>query len=485
MLVTIAFAGEPDRNLVVRLQPDASLRQVREQLAALDAMAPADRFLFGNVRMDPSIEADTKLKEVISEDGMLSVRPPPRAPEPQPEPEPEPEPEPTPAPAPAPPRPALRPTAPTARPGEANWGLRGEDETPDLLAQLQGRLAGFTVRTPDEFTALPLATVQALFAARRLDRGLRFGPAPNDALFGARSPRSPVIYRHPQRPPHSGGVSFTSRWTISATASRVLHELHTRSIHNANAGGGVNGFGLAADFRRDLERLRRNEVTAIHLVDEMIAPKVVLMLDPDTDLEVEPELVEAVDRALAIPGRAGQYEALHERVFAAFGYFFPCESLLGGTRMRTLSTISEDLQEQEQLLSGFGFGAAAKDVPTRFGPASGDIGYARGDSRLSTHRHIRQLREQSIRTIGGHPALGLSDERALEWMAGLDAVELWETIGHRRLVPILRFLPPRQRDRCVSVIDQFARSGASAEHTVLDMAAYVTPFNRDLLGAIL
>lgn len=485
MLVTIAFAGEPDRNLVVRLQPDASLRQVREQLAALDAMAPADRFLFGNVRMDPSIEADTKLKEVISEDGMLSVRPPPRAPEPQPEPEPEPEPEPTPAPAPTPPRPALRPTAPTARPGEANWGLRGEDETPDLLAQLQGRLAGFTVRTPDEFTALPLATVQALFAARRLDRGLRFGAAPNDALFGARSPRSPVIYRHPQRPPHSGGVSFTSRWTISATASRVLHELHTRSIHNANAGGGVNGLGLAADFRRDLERLRRNEVTAIHLVDEMIAPKVVLMLDPDTDLEVAPELVDAVDRALAIPGRAGQYEALHERVFAAFGYFFPCESLLGGTRMRTLSTISEDLQEQEQLLSGFGFGAAAKDVPTRFGPASGDIGYARGDSRLSTHRHIRQLREQSIRTIGGHPALGLSDERALEWMAGLDAVELWETIGHRRLVPILRFLPPRQRDRCVSVIDQFARSGASAEHTVLDMAAYVTPFNRDLLGAIL
>ena len=88
MLVTIAFAGEPDRNLVVRLQPDASLRQVREQLAALDAMAPADRFLFGNVRMDPSIEADTKLKEVISEDCMLSVRPPPRAPEPEPEPEP-------------------------------------------------------------------------------------------------------------------------------------------------------------------------------------------------------------------------------------------------------------------------------------------------------------------------------------------------------------------------------------------------------------
>ncbi|MGO4777946.1 hypothetical protein AB4084_20965, partial [Lysobacter sp. 2RAB21] len=215
----------------------------------------------------------------------------------------------------------------------------------------------------------------------------------------------------------SGGVSFTSRWNISATASRVLHELHTRSIHNANAGGGVNGFGLAADFRSDLERLRRNEVTTIHLVDEMIVPKVVLMLDPDTDLDVAPELVEAVDRALATPSRIGQYEALHERVFAVFGYFFPCEALLGGTRLRTLSATSEDLREQEQLLSGFGFGAAAKDAPTSFGPASGDIGYARADNRLSTHRHIRQLREQNIRTIGGHPALGLADEQALQWMA--------------------------------------------------------------------
>ncbi|MFD0326407.1 hypothetical protein [Lysobacter gummosus] len=118
---------------------------------------------------------------MIGKDGVLTVRPAPRAPEP------EPEPEPAPAPAPAPPRPALRPTAPQAQPAEAKWGLRNEDETPDLLAQLQGRMAGFNVRTPDDFTALPLATVQALFASRRLDRGLRFGPDPGDSLFGARA----------------------------------------------------------------------------------------------------------------------------------------------------------------------------------------------------------------------------------------------------------------------------------------------------------
>ncbi|MFD8440140.1 hypothetical protein ACFV2I_34345, partial [Streptomyces microflavus] len=101
------------------------------------------------------------------------------------------------------------------------------------------------------------------------------------------------------------------------------------------------------------------------------------------------------------------------------------------------------------------------------------------------HRQIRQLRKQSIHTIGGHPALGLTDELAKRWMAGLDAVEQWATIGHRRLVPILRFLPPRQRDRCVSVIEQFAGSRALEPHTVLDMAAYVAPLNRDLLGRIL
>ncbi|WP_363798843.1 hypothetical protein ABU614_02580 [Lysobacter firmicutimachus] len=474
MLVTIAFAGEPDRDIVLRLAPETSLLRVREQLAAKAGMQPGERFRLGRAGLHPTLEAETTVGQAIDKDQTLTVRP---APTKRAE---------SPAKTPAQARPALRPIAPEARPAEARWGLRNEADAPDLLPQLQGRLAGVNARTPDEFAALPLETVQALFATRRLDRGLRFSAELGDSVFGARSPRSPAVYRHPQRPPHSGGVSFTSRWRLSATASRVLHELHTRSIHNANAGGGVNGFGLGADFRRDLERLQRSEVTAIHLVEETIVPKVAVTLDPDQDLDVAPELVEAVDAALAVRGgRRSQYQALHERVFAGFGYFFPCETLLGGVRMRTLSTTSEDLREQQQFLAGFGFGAAAKDVPTSHGPASGDIGYARSESRLSRHRHIRQLRQQDVRTVGGHPALGLADDLLLQWMAGLDAVELWAAIGHRRLVPILRFLPRRQRDQCVGVIEPFARSDLTARFTVLDMAAYVAPFNRALLDELM
>ncbi|MBX9401724.1 hypothetical protein K4L06_10410 [Lysobacter sp. BMK333-48F3] len=472
MFVTIAFAGASDRDTVLRLTPETTLRQLRERLAAEAGMLPAERFRFGNAGLDPSIEGEVTVAEAIDKDRTITVRPAPRAQAPA-------------KPA-AQPRPVPRVTAPEARPGEALWGLRNEADAPDLLPQWQTRMAAANVRDPDEFTALPLETIAALFSARRLDRGLRFGPKANDHLFGARSPRSPVIYRHPQRPPHSGGVPYTASWNISATASRVLHELHTRSIHNANAGGGVNGFALAARFRDDLERLRRSEVTQIHLVEEMIVPRVVLMLDPDTDLEGSPELIEAVDAALAVRGgRQRQYAALHERVFDGFGYFFPCETLLGGSRMRTLSTVSESLQEQEQLLSGFGFGAAAQDVPTSYGPASGDIGFARSDSRLSRHRHIVQLREQRVRAIGGHAALGMADEHQLQWMASLDAVARWEAIGHRRMVPILRFLPPKQRNQCVGVIEQFARSRITGDFTVLDMAAYVTPLNRDLLDELM
>lgn len=526
MLITIAFQGESDRDIALRVEPDTTLQHVREQLAAKAGMLPAERFAFGNASLDPQIEADTPVEELIGEDRILRVKP---APKPAPKPvetpaekpaenpvappaptppgkpgdaapgtpgaKPSGDPKPTPgkpsaeAPKPKPPaepRPVPKPTLPDPKPGEATWGLKNDADAADLLAQLQTKLAAFTVRTPDEFTALPLDAVRALFTARRLDRGLRFGPDPADSAFGARSTHSPVTYLHPDRAPHSGSVSFTVRWTTSATASRVLHELHTRSIHNANASGGLNGFGLAASFRHDSERLQRSELTTIHLVDEMIVPKVMLALDPVTDLAVAPELVRAVDRALAAGGgRRGQYEALHEEVFASFGYFFPCEALLGGTRMRTLGVTSEDLQDQEQLLSGFSFGAAAKDVPTSYGPASGEIGYGNSESSLSKNRHIRQLREQSVRAIGGHPALGLSEEHAGQWVASLDAVALWETIGHRRLVPILRFLPRRQRDQCVSLIEEFARSSATARFTVLDMAAYVVPFNRELLDDIM
>ncbi|MBN7135119.1 hypothetical protein A7A76_10135 [Lysobacter enzymogenes] len=489
MLITIAFEGDSDRDIVLRLAADTPLLHVREQLVERTGMRPADRFRVGNANLDPGIEADTRVEELIGDDRVLRVRParaaPVEAPAPAPEPAPEPKPEPAPAPKPAEPRPVPTPAVPTATPAEAVWGLRNDADAPDLLAQLQVALAPFTVTTPDEFTALPLDAVRALFTARRLDRGLRFGADPAAVEFGARSTQSPVVYRHPQRRPHSGGVAFSVRWTTSATASRVLHELHTRSIHNANASGGLNGFGLAANFRRDLERLQRNEVTSIHLIDEMIVPKVMLALEPDIDLEVAPELIAAVDDALAARRRRDQYEALHERVFTAFGYFFPCESLLGGTRMRTLSVVAEDLQDQEQLLSGFGFGAAAKEVPTSYGPASGEVGYAHSDTSLRRNRHIQQLREQDVRATGGNPALSLSDENAARWVASLDAVAQWDTIGHRRLVPILRFLPQRQRDQCVSVIEEFANARATAQHTVLDMAAYVIPLNRSLLDDIM
>lgn len=517
MLITIAFEGESDRDIVLRVEPKTTLQQVREQLAAKAGMQPAERFRIGNANLDPDIEADTAVEDVVGEDKTLKVKPAPKAAEPAagkpaetPTETPAETPTETPVEAPAEkpgekpgpsapakptgetppakpePRPVPKPTPTQAKPTEAAWGLSSDGETPDLLKQLQSQLAAFTVRDPDEFTALPLTAVRALFTARRLNRGLRFGPDPGDPAFGGRAPQAPVEYLHPDRPPHSGSVPFTMRWTTSATASRVLHELHTRSIHNANASGGLNGFGLAATFRHDLERLQRSEVTSIHLVDEMIVPKVMLQLDPETDLKATPALIAAVERALSAGGgRRGQYEALHERVFASFGYFFPCEALLGGTRMRTLSVQSEDLQDQEQLLSGFSFGAAAQDVPTSYGPASGEIGYGNSESSLSKNRHIQQLRQQDVRTVGGHAALGLTDEQLGQWVASLDAVGQWEVIGNRALVPILRFLPAAPRQRCVSLIEEFANSSATARYTVLNMAEYVVPLNRELLDQIM
>lgn len=525
MLITIAFEGESERDIVLRVEPDTTLQHVREELAAKAGMQPTERFRVGNANLDPSIEADTAVSELIGDDRVLKVKP---SPPPKPVEKPDgnleekpgaeepkkpsgppagegsegkPRTPPKDPPGDKPPaKPAAKPTAdkptrdkpppkptlPDVKPVEATWGLKNDADAADLLSQLQSKLGAFTVRDPDEFTRLPLDAVQALFTARRLNRGLRLGRDPDATDFGSRSPQAPVVYLHPDRPPHSGGVAFTARWTTSATASRVLHEMRSRSIHAASASGGLSGFGLSAHYRRDLETLQRSEVTTIHLLDEMIIPKVMLSFDPESDLSASPGLIDAVDRALSVSGgRRGQYEALHERVFHLFGYFFPCEALLGGTRMRTLDVQADDVQDQQQLLSGFGFGAAATDVPTSYGPASGEVGYANTNAEFSKNRHIRQLREQNVRAIGGNPALGLSDERAGEWVTSLDKVGQWEVIGNRSLVPILRFLPQEQRHRCVSVIEEFANSSATPRFTVLDMAAYVIPLNRDLLDQLM
>ena len=47
MLITIAFEGDPDRDIALRLEPTTALQQVRERLAARAGMQPGDRFRVG------------------------------------------------------------------------------------------------------------------------------------------------------------------------------------------------------------------------------------------------------------------------------------------------------------------------------------------------------------------------------------------------------------------------------------------------------
>lgn len=474
MLITIAFEGDSDRDIALRLEPTDSLDQVRERLAARAGMQPGDRFRVGNASLDPEQEADTTIAELIGEGTVLRVRPvpPPAA---APEPAPKPKPDTTPPP---------RPKSPNATPSTP-WGLERGPIPPDLLAGLNGTIGNATIEEPEAFALLPLDAVQALFTARRLNRGLRFGPVPQSREFGERSPLAPVTYLHENRRPDHGAAAYSSDWLTSATASRVLHELRVRGIHVASAAGGLTGFGLSANFRQDLERLTRNEVTTIHLVDEMVVPKVVLFLHPRNDLRASNELVREVETALADRGgRRAQYEALHRDVFAHFGYYFPCETVLGGMRMRTLQVRSEDHQEQQQLVREFGLAAAA-DVQTDRGRVVGDVGYANYSGGLENNRHIAQLRRSHIRTFGGSASLAVNESQLAEWVRSVSMVRFWDVIENRHLVPITQFLPAALARRCDSVIDEHATSRITEQYTVLDMRQFVAPANRELLRDLL
>ncbi|WP_269530903.1 MAC/perforin domain-containing protein [Chitinimonas sp. BJYL2] len=383
------------------------------------------------------------------------------------------------------PRDPVKPNLPDTDPSTITWGLESGGTPPDMLDNLMQTIGDAEVEEPSAFSLLSLKQVKAVFTALYLNRGLRFGTQEARLAWAERSPMAPVSYEPTGDNVHAGGSASAAEWTTSATASRILHELRERTVHVANASGGYEGFGLASQFRQELETLRRNEITTIHLLDELSVPKVVLFLDQDADLTASPALIQAVQKALSgKPDRAAQYRALHRDVFDRFGYFFPCEVVLGGRWTRSLQVSSESQEQQEQLLRAFSFSLAA-DVQTDKGRFTGDVGYGNRSEQFENNTTIQQLRQQAIRIVGGSTAKGMADGGLAAWVGSVARVRFWAVIENRKLRPITRFLPQALADQCHSLIDEFALSAITKEYTVLDMREYVASANAELLGQLL
>ncbi|MCF7223276.1 hypothetical protein [Marilutibacter chinensis] len=502
MLITIAFEGAAERDIALRAAPTQSLQQLRTLLAERAGLQPEERFLIGNAGLDPAAEGETTIADLIAEDRTLRVRARAIAAAPA-EPAPADSPPEPPAgttdtpPAPSPPedtREPVRPRGPDLTRQEPAWGLAPGDDAPDLIEALRAQIGNVEAGTPDVFATLPLRTVRLVFSTLGLDRGLRFGPnlhidrspAPDEFIldprvFGSRSAMPPVVYLHPDRRPAFPEPGRLRR-EFAATASRALHALRERGIHASHASGSFAGFGLDASFRQDLERLRRNETTTIHLSLETFVPRVTLRLRPQEDLRASDALTAAVERVLGDRrgGRKEQYRRLHEEVFHRFGYFFPCEVVLGGQRVRTLLIENTDSEEQEQLVREFRLGAAA-DVQTSKGRATADVGSGHSEQRALQKRYIDQLRREEVRVMGGDEALGIDDAHEALWVRSLDRVAGWRVIGNQELLPILHFLPPALANPCIALIDDFARGHINRQLTALDMSQYIAPANRELL----
>ncbi|QDH69080.1 hypothetical protein [Marilutibacter alkalisoli] len=503
MLITITFEGAAERDIALRVDPAQHLQQLRTLLAERAGLQPEERFLIGRVGLDPAAEEETTIADLIGEDRILRVRARPAATvpadpapvEPPPERPIKPPAETPPATAPAQDtRDPVRAKAPEPTPLEVAWGLAPGDAAPDLIEALRAQIAHVEAGTPDVFATLPLRTVRIVFATLGLDRGLRFGPnlPASDTIgpdrfvldtreFGSRSAMSPVTYLHPDRRPRFPEPGSLRREFV-ATASQALHVLRERGVHASHASGSFAGFGLDASFRQDLERLRRSETTTIHLSLETFVPRVRLRLQPQEDLRASDALLAAVEQVLGDRrgGRGEQYQRLHRNIFHRFGYFFPCDLVLGGQRVRTLLIENQDSEEQEQLVREFKLGAAA-DVQTSKGRLVAEAGSGHSEQRSLQDRYIDQLRREEVRVVGGDEALGIDDAQEAGWVRSLDRVASWRVIDNRELLPILHFLPPALAHPCVALIDEFARSHVNRRLTALDMSQYIAPANRDLL----
>jgi hypothetical protein len=364
---------------------------------------------------------------------------------------------------------------------KVDWALKGDTTTPDLLSDLN---RNFATKSSTEavkvYSLLEPATQRAIFRVLQLHRGLRI--VPNLDKYGE-MPKS--FYNAIKVIPENGEVRYATFNMplfddVEKTASRELHEVAKKGVKAGEASAGAFGVAVTSKASQSKESLSIRDQTKIYMLARYRIPKVGLKLDPK-DISATDEFESEV-RAAVMNTKSSfeQYQDLFN-LLDKYGHFILTECTVGGQIVGETSKIVTTTQELESEATSFGVAFKA-DVVTPKGKFEGGAGYSQEDDK--SEKKVRNFSMGKITTHvwGGNPATTGS---VADWVLSLNDPTSWAVIEYNELTPVIAYLKPDLRSKCVGLIRQHASSTWTQEKTLLDTNAYIQGLQlqdfRDLL----
>jgi len=213
---------------------------------------------------------------------------------------------------------------------------------------------------------------------------------------------------------------------------KVTHELNTFGAESASANLTTPYGGGSASYEYEKSKITKSEKVTEHLVTRFLVQKEEIKMELE-NMTVSPDFVTAVRNAVeGNENSINGYQNLKE-VLDDWGYYVPCQAMLGGALYSTESTeineFSEANSEKEKFSASFN---AAFDGIGGGGEYSKSQGYTQTDASSSKFTNI------SMDQLGGLPLA--KDNGYDKWMESLDPAENWTAISYGEMIPSLALI---------------------------------------------
>jgi hypothetical protein len=242
---------------------------------------------------------------------------------------------------------------------------------------------------------------------------------------------------------------------VSFSYSELESNLQRQTIAASSTGFGIPAiFRVDASYRDASAVSTHDKKVTIHFQASQVIPKAQVVFKED-DITLNPEFIAKVETACS--QKASVAENLLN-VLRDYGHFVPLSMFLGGRISLHTSTQLSDRSQFEAVKREFKAAADAKfsveGVPLE---AGGGVGV--GTQTTTTATSSQQDMSLLMELKGGNESLATSQAGTLgtHWIPSVGPYHEWRTIGFHEhsLVPIVKFLPPTLKDRCVEILRRY------------------------------
>jgi MAC/Perforin domain len=253
--------------------------------------------------------------------------------------------------------------------------------------------------------------------------------------------------------------------------NKVTSELKTTSSDSTSVNVSSPYGSAEAEYKTEKSKTTSKSTVTEYLTTKYLVRKADLQIDP-LRLEVKPDFVAAVKKALKGNERTadGYYNLI--AVLNEYGYYVPVEFTLGGAVIGTDQTEISDFSVAESEKKEFNGSFKAE-----FEGIGGGAAYSNASGTDKTDTKSSKYQNITMQLIGGDPGL---EKDYPAWAKTLDKAIKWGLADVSKYWPTLELLARDDEGRqllttAISLIEKFAGAPNSAKlQPFLDMRAYNT-----------